>query len=531
MLLDRAWLISTDLAQSKKEIAALKQENKLLRKTREKQSKIPSAQKKKEQVGRPLGYARKIAEHYGVARQSVFRILQRAELETSVSPKQRPGRPLQLTPNKRKALTEVFNESKGRASLKVMSNRMIGKTSWKTQRLGNLIHAPSDATLSRSLRDGTWAQHMIRRRPHLDAVAIAERIAFCPEALERDDTRVVCHDEAYVEIGRKNGRVLVDLKALPKGDDGQEEDVKVPVQFDSGGKHEPKVFLFGAVAKPQTIMENGELYIDPLFDGRVLLARIRGSKQRKRGKKGADGHYIAGKKVGDPIFENVTIDGYRYKRICEMPNGLFESIREYLNPALRPRNYSTSRVLCIDTDKEVIEKSQSIVRWNKPALSEAEAICTSQEDGAPGHGYNNRAGGKETQIHETLVYNASTLGIRMVKQSRHSPEFNYLDLGVWYSLKKAVERRSTEIPDYNGKNEQIIEASIWKVVKEEWDALDCTKLFNIAEQRRVLLKKCIEIGGKSIEKEPHTGIRKTTPVKHRREPELEEEEQPLFWDA
>jgi hypothetical protein len=111
----------------------------------------------------------------------------------------------------------------------------------------------------------------------------------------------------------------------------------------------------------------------------------------------------------------------------------------------------------------------------------------------------------------------------MVKQSRHSPEFNYLDLGVWHSLKKAVERRSNEIPDYNGKNEERIEAAIWKVVKDEWDQLDCAKLFNIAEQRRVLLQRCIELEGKSIKNEPHTGIRKTTPVRHQR---IHEEESP-----
>ena len=54
--------------------------------------------------------------------------------------------------------------------------------------------------------------------------------------------------------------------------------------------------------------------------------------------------------------------------------------------------------------------------------------------------------------------------------------------------------------------------------------LDCSKLFYVAKQRRVLLQRCIELDGKSITKEPHTGLRKEHPVKHRRS--LEEDDSP-----
>ena len=146
-----------------------------------------------------------------------------------------------MTPTKRSKLLERYNEVEGRTTLTALSNSLKNETAWKTTRLGQMLHAPSSATISRSLRDGTWATHMIRKRPHLDAVAITERQRFCPEALERDDTFVVCHDEAYIEVGKKNGKFLVDLKARPSGNDEDEEDEEVPVTFDSGGKHEPKV--------------------------------------------------------------------------------------------------------------------------------------------------------------------------------------------------------------------------------------------------------------------------------------------------
>ena len=454
--------------------------------------------------GQTLGPARILAEHYGVTKRAIQLILNAADKQTSVSPKQRSGRPSQLTPSKRQAITEIHNQGKGRFPLTKISKKLEGQTTWLTKKLGVKRKSPSASTLSRTINDGSWAKHMVRKRPHLDETAISERKKFAPEALARDDEITSCHDEAYVEIGVKNGSILVDLKAQIGGTDEKEEDQDVPVKFDSGGKHEPKVFLFGATTKPRTFEKDGKLFIDPKFDGRIFLARIRGIKKRLRSTK-VDGVVVEGKKAGDPIFENVTIDGFRYKEICEKPNGLFDSIEAYYFPDRR-KEVSTARVFCIDLDAEKIAKGLPPVRNAGPVPEEM--FCISQEDGAPGHGYNNRHGGKETEIHEALVHNASLRGIRMLKQSRHSPEFNFMDLGVWYCLKKAVERRSDEIPDYTGKNAGEIEAEIWKVIKEEWNELDPVKLYNIAEQRRVLLQLCIQLEGKSIKKEPHTGIRK-----------------------
>jgi hypothetical protein len=513
--LDNAWIVQQRL---QREVSLLKSENSELKAAHsgKKKKKSPSPKATRSQLrsddsknelafNNRLGPASILAKHYGVSKQAVQAILNAAEKEENINPKARPGRPSQLTPTKRQVIAETYNKGSGRFPLTKVSKRMEGQTTWLTQKLGVVRTSPSPSTLSRTMNDGTWAKHMVRKRPYLDEIAIAERKKFAPEALTRTDDITSCHDEAYVEIGLKNGSILVDLSAQTGVKDEHEEDQDIPVKFDSGGKHEPKVFLFGATTKPRTFEKNGKLLIDPIFNGKIFLARIRGVKKRQRTTK-LGGVAVEGKKVGDPIYENVTIDGFRYKEICEKPNGLFDAIEAYHHPERRTGE-STARVFCIDLDAEKITKPLPPSR-NEATTPPSEMFFISQEDGAPGHGYNNRQGGKETAIHEALVHNASVRGIHMLKQSRHSPEFNFMDLGVWYCLKKAVERRCDEMPDYTGKNAGEIEAAIWKIVKEEWDELDPVKLYNIAEQRRVLLQRCIELDGQSIKKEPHTGIRK-----------------------
>jgi hypothetical protein len=112
------------------------------------------------------------------------------------------------------------------------------------------------------------------------------------------------------------------------------------------------------------------------------------------------------------------------------------------------------------------------------------------------------------RIHYALRDNCATRGITLIKQSIHSPEFNMLDLGVWWILKAAVERRSEEIPNFKGRNENKIEAKVWEIVQDEWNKTPPEKLYSFALQRRQLLQKCIELEGKSIIKEVHNGMRK-----------------------
>jgi len=469
------------------------------------------ALKKKKKVRKPK-FAKQpcvaslVADHYDVHKSTISRILQTAREEGSVSPRKRSGRPSQLTPTKRRAVVSTFNETKGRASLKRISKRMENSTKWETSYKTLKRTSPSASTISRAFNDGTFIIESAKVRPKLDGVAIAERKIFSKDAQEFNDDVLVCHDEAYFESQMKKGRVLVDVKDIK----GKRSEAQVSVTYNSGGKHMPKIFLFGAVVKPREIgMVDGVMQFDPIFDGKVLLARIRGVKKRKRGASSTipGRPYTEGKAPGDPMYENVTLDGKRYKQIYEMKGGLIQSLNEYFHPEQRPENYKTSKVLCIDLDQESLAgPADALSRVSGPINADS-FFCISQEDGAPGHGFNNRQRGKETAIHDALKHNLGVQGIRLVKQSRHSPEFNYMDLGIWYSLKCAVENRAAELPEYDHRNENLIEAKIWQIVQEEWERLEPRKVFNISKQRRVLLQCCEELEGESITKEAHTGIR------------------------
>ena len=102
-MLDRAWLIEERL---KTEIGSLRAENESLKKLK-RSSKVPRRdvpKKRRQAVGRPAGEAKIIAEHYGVAPQTINAIFRRSNVKPTVSPIKPPGRPSQMTPTKRSKL-------------------------------------------------------------------------------------------------------------------------------------------------------------------------------------------------------------------------------------------------------------------------------------------------------------------------------------------------------------------------------------------------------------------------------------------
>lgn len=280
----------------------------------------------------------------------------------------------------------------------------------------------------------------------------------------------------------------VSLSESPLGEDGSD----MIVAHSCGTQETAKVFLFGAVTKPRIVRIEGNLYIDPRFDGKVALFRIRGHKARKR--------TTVNGQVGEAKFENCTINGLRYKYIMEQPGGLFDLVNQYYHLSARPSHYLTAKVFSINLDNE------EVLAMGRSHRSTIPAYAIIQEDGAPGHGYDN-IHDKETTIHADLKYNASTRGIRIAKQCRHSPESNALDLGVWCILKRATENRCEEIPVFDGKNGDLVESATWKVIKDEWEQIDPVKLFIIFEQRRILLDEIINADGQTVKIEPHKGLR------------------------
>lgn len=467
---------------------------------------IPLTFSTKTKSGQNLQTNQILANHYGVTARSIKILLKESRENGQIESSERPGRPTQFTPTKRKALVEVHNRKKGRVSLKGLSNGLEGKTTWKTKHRDKILTTPSPATLSRELNDDTFQVRMIRKRPLIEGNdrAIQERREFPNKALKWDDTSVVMHDEAYCQPCTHLGKFLIDLKARPDVADNLEES-DVPVEFDSGGKHEPKIFLFGAVTCPEVVLIDGKRYIHPKKNGKVMLARVRGVKKRKSAR--------GSKKRGEPMYENVTITGSRYMKLFQMQGGYMNAIQQYMDIDSRPPDYQTARVLCIDLDEEEREEranendqAPNRARWDELQFIGPIKIII-QEDGAPGHGFDNR-NNRGSQTHEDLVFNCRTQGMELVKQSRHSPEINNMDLGVWRILKSAVEQNSERIPEWNGKNADAIEAAIWNIAKGAWNEMDPRKLYIIAQQRREMLNEMLRLEGKSITIEPHSGLRK-----------------------
>jgi hypothetical protein len=487
--------IVMDFYEEDKRLSAEKQlptrENKERhRKRTRRSSSSVGLEEEEERPGQPKGPYLLVAEHYGVAKQTVYDIIKHAREESKLDNAERPGAPVLMTQEVRNVVVQTFNACNGRITIKGLAKKLQGKVNWKSSRKGKILTAPSTATISRLMNDPTIHIGVLRVVPTLNEKAIEERKAFPAIARLLNDDFLCTHDEAYVQVRVLKGRMIMDL-SLQLNE--QDEAIPMPVEQDGGGQAAPKIFLFGSYSKPRVVRILGKLYFDPDFDGRVALFRIRGVRARKV--KRLD------KQKGDPIFENVTINGARYKQIFEMTDGFFDYIDMYFDPSRRPHDYSTAKVLSLDLEEELESQPQA-----EGPLPRTRVWC--QEDGAPGHGYDN-IHNKGTVIHQELVQNAALRGVKLFKQPRHSPEMNAMDLGGWRMLKRAVENRSDEVPYFDGRNSGVIEAKIWEIAKDEWlNNYDPMKVFLIFEQRRILMDEMERANGGNITVEPHTGLRK-----------------------
>jgi hypothetical protein len=489
IVLDHSYLIQCHLQRQSEELQEVKRQNELLAQGKRLRQ---SSRTKAEDEPSSTNFASQLANHYGLSHIAVRAILKDADNLGKLTSGPGRGRPKLVTDDVKSAILSSFNDCKGRTSYVKMKSKIGEQVTWLTNYKGETNNAPSTATICRTI--AFFVIGFVRPRPELNDRAKEERRAFAPLALTWDDTKCGHIDEAYVCPQSAPQRYMYDpLK-------GKDIDVALRVAFDAGGQVPPKIFLIALVVKPMLVeIEGAGIFIHPQFDGKIALGRVRGVTKYKRSGQGF--------RAGDQKFENVTINGARYKQIFEMEGGFLDMIDLYLNPDIRPVNHSTAKVILIDLDEEErLEKNPELneSRW---AAEPMETIFTLQEDGAPGHGYDN-IHNKPTSVHEDLVHNASTVGVKFVKQSRHSPETNANDLGIWCVLKTSVEHRWSEIPPFDGRNQNAVEAGIWKIVKEEWDNMDPRKIFMIFEQRRVMLRRIIDLNGESITVEPHTGLRK-----------------------
>lgn len=177
------------------------------------------------------------------------------------------------------------------------------------------------------------------------------------------------------------------------------------------------MFFFSIVTAPRFEEVNGKVTIDLAQDGKVALFRIRGMHKRKKRRRNSHGNFIPLDK-DEPVYCNITIDGEVYKEIMTMKGGGLDMIREYNNNSKINRTKESVKVLLVDMDKIEAERKRRKVLKNVvdtvEALAGAEGVdivaedagVRVQEDGAPGHGFNNRHGGKSTLPHDEMVAEA-----------------------------------------------------------------------------------------------------------------------------
>lgn len=455
---------------------------------------------------------RMVADHYQICVSTLKKIMQRQKTHLGVEKMKQPGRKPVQTKQTRRIVRQTINKNRGMA-LRKLAMKLQGKVEWATMYKGKTHSSPHYSTLCH-MRKRYFQPHMVRKRPFLSEKAIEERKVFAPAALVWT-LPFECRDEAYFEVKQANDMRYYVSVDEDEGEDGDEVG-GLGVFYDNGGdKHNAKVFVLGVVTMPGfTLNAEGKVEsFDTLKNGKILLARVRGFHLRQRGEfKPGTREYVEGKKPGDKIFSNTTINSQRYYQLHFMPNGIVDSIKQYNNPSLRPADYKTARVLALDENAQDKLSASQIAELEAPFNAEDyPATFINQEDGAPGHGFNNLQGGKTNIFHDLLSLQLAKQGFQLVKQSRHSPEFNALDLGVWSIIKAEVEARWEEIPQHTGQGSNVneVESAIWNIVKNAWEnKVTPRHLFNIFKQREEMLKECIRLEGKSIVKEPHTGIRK-----------------------
>jgi hypothetical protein len=132
-----------------------------------------------------------------------------------------------------------------------------------------------------------------------------------------------------------------------------------------------------------------------------------------------------------------------------------------------------------------------------------------QEDGAPGHGYNNKREGRPpTAEHDRFSAAAQAKGLEVERQSPNSPELNDLDLGIWWALDAAKEKCYKDFLPRMRKDELL--DKLWQCIVDAWEALPPESLFSIAEHKVDVATCVIENNGAKMRKEPHASARKRT---------------------
>jgi hypothetical protein len=449
--------------------------------------------------------------HYRIAQQSAQAIISAAQRSTSSAAKQKSGRPRvfgaeaeeQYVRLKRGKVPhdKVPQAMQGRyARDRTMANSMGLLGVQGAPYRGQQRDQPSRSTMNRMRRRLGFVGRRTKVTPKHDDANKRDRKAWCEAHKGDDQTLKADGDEKWfflpVALGPGDYR----------GDSSDDEDLYPAVRHK---RHIPKVMALGFVSQP---VPSGPIVkgqqVEWKRDGKIGIWRCCVKRPAKKGKKKKHpkGHPLEGQpieappgprggkrfvweyKKGDLRFEDVNVSGETYSEIILQPGGPRDKIKEYFADVGAVRSEFTNT---------------AGVSVKAPVKNDM------QEDGAPGHGYNNRAGRKPTAPHVALEKKLLEDGIRIVKQVRNSPELNALDLGVWFALDAAVKKRYKEIIGEWTSYAEILDA-LFRVIEEEFWKLDPRTLYNIFEHKKCMMELVASTSGETIKKEPHFGVRRKT---------------------
>jgi hypothetical protein len=374
---------------------------------------------------------------------------------------------------------------------------------------GEDVERPAHMTVLKAKRELLYRTIGVKLRPAISAALEPVRVD-CAQYIIANaalDKWWCDNDEKYFTVP-----LLRKADVHPDSDEEDDDNYNVFFKTVSHKKHIPKIMVFAIVSRP-ILQEGWTREWDPenpsvgqpgdqwLTDGKVFICRCTMEEQRQRGrkKKDADGKTVRERRVNPEtqrekwyeVYDeeagswkevDVPMDGEMYYDI-HVNRGALQAIRDYQTAAGNRRG------------------------------------TVEQNDGAPGHAYNNRATGANgmpgapTTWHEHLQKEAGKLGITIYKQSAHSPELNRLDLGVWSCLNAGVRRRWKDFMDYATTDssstgmEKILDR-LWAVVQDEWKKMDPAKLWVISEHKINIARQVVAAEGKKLRKEAHSGARK-----------------------
>lgn len=420
---------------------------------------------------------RSIAEYYGITVRTINNWIEYNKTRPTLSAKHRSGRPNMISHDLKRRICEIFNEESGntiQTTTETISRQRVtaldGTPYRTTYKDGDFVsHSPSSTSIWRVINEGK--KRTIRPRPKMRLENMLVRYNFARTEMAKSDEErndnIVAIDEAYFTLQNRGTGVLIEHPDGPRLRESQ------LIRQVKSKRHFPKIMVIAVIARPKilnrdTASSDEPAVFDPVHNGKVALVRCVTESVWKKNtyKTLEDGTKVIKRAAGAPRYVSCTLNGARYKEFLVRKNGIFDKIREYFGPNV-----------CVRL----------------------------QEDGAPGHGYNNRKQRTPTKVHDSMVAEADLRKIHVFKQPHNSPETNPLDLGIWHSLQSKV--RAIVIPDPERVDDTWIEAMMWKACQQAWEELEPHKIWNCWMAREEILKKLKSKKGRPIAKVPHAKVR------------------------